>query len=62
MANEQMTHPLKLHKFLDTHDAQIMTHHTSQTRTAHCVDLALRGQDNMVEGFREMSFGFRPFP
>ncbi len=33
-------HPLKLHKFLHTHDVQIMTHDASQTRTTLHVDLA----------------------
>ncbi len=41
VVNEQMTHLLKLYKFLHTHDAQIMTHHISQKRTTHRVDLAL---------------------
>ncbi len=40
VTNEQMTHPLKLHKFLHIHDAEIMTHYVSQTRTTQRVDLA----------------------
>ncbi len=41
MTNEQMTRTLKLHKFLHTYDAQIMTHHASHTRTTHRVALAV---------------------
>ncbi len=48
--NEQMTHPLKLHKFLHTHNVQIMTHHASQTRTTHHVDLALHCWTGLMLG------------
>ncbi len=41
VANERMTHLLKLDTFFHRHDARIMTHDASQMRTTHCVDLPL---------------------
>ncbi len=57
--NQQVTHPLKLPKFLHTHYAQIMTHHTSQTCTIHRVYLALEFGESNSHRFAVLSVFMR---